>query len=341
MRAPAVPADHRPLRLVTDQPGSADLPSLIASFAERYTTVPTRQRYEREILSLHASAGASHPSQLTAGSITSWADPLPRLANNTIRQRVSTARTFLRWCIRHELVDARVLEDLADSPVSKMRRTYGKVQDKHPARFLNEAEVLALVTACQDGTDLGLRDEVAIRLGLLGLRATEIGTLTFGAFDRSGQMRWTGKGRKPRTASAPTGLLACLARYTALYESRMGRTVSPADPIVCRQTEDAPGGYGQRPIRWGVQATQARRQIQRIVSGRAELAGIGHVAPHDLRRTAAARLHRSTDTSGAHHYDLRDIQIVLGHADPATTMRSYLEPMDTAVIDRASSTLDV
>jgi hypothetical protein len=30
----------------------------------------------------------------------------------------------------------------------------------------------------------------------------------------------------------------------------------------------------------------------------------------------------------------------LGHADPATTMRSYLEPIDTPVIDRAAQYLD-
>jgi len=38
--------------------------------------------------------------------------------------------------------------------------------------------------------------------------------------------------------------------------------------------------------------------------------------------------------------NLLDIQKVLGHADPATTMRSYLDPMDTKVIDRAAGVLD-
>jgi integrase len=43
---------------------------------------------------------------------------------------------------------------------------------------------------------------------------------------------------------------------------------------------------------------------------------------------------------GAHTFDLLDIQRVLGHADPATTMRSYLEPMDSGVQERAASVLD-
>jgi integrase len=77
-----------------------------------------------------------------------------------------------------------------------------------------------------------------------------------------------------------------------------------------------------------------------VVTSRADLAGLGHVAPHDLRRTAAAILHSATGDDGSHHFDLLDIQRVLGHADPATTMRSYLAPMGTNVLDRAARFLD-
>jgi len=69
-------------------------------------------------------------------------------------------------------------------------------------------------------------------------------------------------------------------------------------------------------------------------------ADLGHLSPHDLRRTAAGILHRTTADNGAHHFDLLDIQKVLGHADPATTMRSYLDPMDTGVHERAATILD-
>lgn len=70
------------------------------------------------------------------------------------------------------------------------------------------------------------------------------------------------------------------------------------------------------------------------------MAGLGHVAPHDLRRSAAGILHRSVDAGGAHYFDLLDIQRVLGHTDPATTMRSYLEPIDNDVLARAAAVLD-
>jgi integrase len=95
---------------------------------------------------------------------------------------------------------------------------------------------------------------------------------------------------------------------------------------------------GERRIRWNYPIST--RSLFRIVTTRAANAGLGHVAPHDLRRTAAGILHRATDEHGAHHFDLLDIQKVLGHSDPATTMRSYLDPMDTDVLHRASLFLD-
>ena len=72
----------------------------------------------------------------------------------------------------------------------------------------------------------------------------------------------------------------------------------------------------------------------------AEQAGLGHVSPHDLRRTAAGILHRAVSEDGAHYFDLLDIQKVLGHANPATTLRSYIDPIDNGVISRAAQVLD-
>ena len=92
-------------------------------------------------------------------------------------------------------------------------------------------------------------------------------------------------------------------------------------------------------ISWGRPFKQPV-SIGKLVAGRAEQAGLGHVSPHDLRRSAAGILHRSVSEDGAHHFDLLDIQKVLGHANPATTMRSYIDPLDTGVICRAAAVLD-
>ena len=239
--------------------------------------------------------------------------------------------------MRQGLIDSDVVEEAvgADSPLRRIPRTYGKVQDKHPARWLTHDEAIQLVAACQDGTDLGLRDEIVIRLGLLGLRASEIGHLTFGAIHDDGHITWMGKGHKARSHSAPVGLRQALTRWVSRYEKGLRRPVRPNDPIVCRQHRGGP------TLMWGVLSEQPRMVVARTLTHRASNAKLGHVTAHDLRRTAAGLLHRSLDKNGAHHFDLLDIQKVLGHSDPATTMRCYLDPLDTAVIDKAARVLDI
>lgn len=289
---------------------------------------------------LFAHAGVEHPAQLTAAQVTAWIDT-PGLANNSIRCRLSTVRTFLRWCVKRGLADPAIVEEISDTPTARLPRTYGKTQSKYPARWLTAAEAGALITTCQDSTATGLRDEVAIRLGLLGLRATEIGTLTFGNLDQSHHITWMGKGRRPRTAQAGPALVAALTAYRLAYTAGLQRPISDDDPIICSTVTRGPIQAEERVVNFGTLATQPRRLVFRIVTDRAKQAGLGHVAPHDLRRTAAGLLHNNKSDDGAHFFDLLDIQKVLGHADPATTMKCYLSPLDTrAVINRASAVLD-
>ena len=112
----------------------------------------------------------------------------------------------------------------------------------------------------------------------------------------------------------------------------------PHDPLICRQVMGVARHGGPPRLDWH-HAPQPR-SLYGIVNQRGKAAGLGHIAPHDLRRTAAGILHRATTDEGAHHFDLLDIQRVLGHSDPATTMKSYLEPMDTGVLDKAAGFLD-
>lgn len=98
-------------------------------------------------------------------------------------------------------------------------------------------------------------------------------------------------------------------------------------------------GAGAGHLSYGYPIAQAC-SVQRIVSIRAEQASVGHLSPNDLRRSAAGILHRATTGTGGHRFDLLDIQQVLGHKDPATTMRSYLDPLDNGVLERASTYLD-
>ncbi len=244
--------------------------------------------------------------------------------------------TFLRWCQREGHIDRNPAEHLRDpdSPLRTFRRTFGKVQSKHPGRWLTHDEAYGqLVRSCQDGTIVGLRDEIVLRLGLAGMRLAEIGSLTVEHVERRPLITWTGKGRTPRKMIAGQRLTDAIGAYLAEYPDPQ-----PHAPLICRQVLGSARQGGLRRIHWH-HAPQARTPYA-IVTQRALAAGLGHVAPHDLRRTAAGILHRATTPDGAHHFDLLDIQRVLGHADPATTMKSYLEPMTTTVLKRAAGFLD-
>ncbi len=221
----------------------------------------------------------------------------------------------------------------------RYRKVYGKRQGKYPGRWLTYEEAFhRLIPATRDGTDAGLRDELVIRLGLLGMRQAEIAALNWTALVALPSILWNGKGSVPRRATAGGALVRHLGSYRMRYETVHG-PIGPGLPVVCRAVSGPPRLDGSRPLHWG-QRLNSRNGVFTIVTSAAERAGLGHVAPHDLRRSAAGILHRAVSADGAHHFDLLDIQQVLGHADPATTMKSYLEPIDTAVLDKAGAVLD-
>lgn len=289
------------------------------------------------MLSLFKYAGAPHPRLLTDASVNHWVARAK--ANNTRRNRLVRTCTFLRWCVRQGEADPALVEELQsrENPLRQVPPLYGKLQSKYPARWLSHDEAYrGLLGAC-DGSDLGQRDELVIRLGLAGMRVTEIVNLVIGDLhlDREPTIRWVGKRDRPRRVAVGPALLALLNRYLDQYTAAIGRPLRSPDPVVCRGKTGMGTGY----LSWG-QPFKQTCSVRVLVMRRATDAGLGHVSPHDLRRTAAGILHRSVAEDGSHFFDLLDIQKVLGHANPATTMRSYLGPLDTGVIRRAAQVLD-
>jgi integrase len=291
---------------------------------------------------LFAGTGRRHPSELTEADVLHWCAGLGRpVANNTVRNRLSLAATFLRWCVREGHADPTLLEAICDrdNPLRRVPRLYGKVQAKHPARWLTHDEAFGqLLSTCPADGDVGMRDELVLRLGLAGVRAAEIIALMLGDLhltDSPPQVRWIGKARWPRRIVVGGEMQALLGRYLAAYEASVGRQLILDDPLVCR----GKAGSGSGQMWWGRSIVQTC-SVRDIVMDRAAAAGLGHLSPHDLRRTAGGIQHRAKGADGGHLFDLRDIQQVLDHADPATTQRSYLDPLDTGTKERAAVLLD-
>ncbi|MBO0747126.1 MAG: tyrosine-type recombinase/integrase [Acidimicrobiaceae bacterium] len=260
-------------------------------------------------------------------------------ANNTRRGRLARARTFLRWCVRQGEADPALVEELGnrDNPLRATPPLYGKLQGIYPARWLTHDEAYGKLLATCDDSDVGIRDELVLRLGLAGMRVTEIIRLVVSdlQFGSEPVIQWIGKKNRARKIAIGPSFLRLLDDYLDRYVEALQRPLRSSDPVVCRQKTGPAIGN----VSWGNRFKQPC-SIREIVAARADEAGLGHMSPHDLRRTAAGILHRAVSDDGAHYFDLLDIQKVLGHANPATTMRSYIDPIENGVINRAARVLD-
>jgi len=284
--------------------------------------------------------GTADPSQITETMCAEWVTS-PRSdgeppANNTVRNRISVVREFFRYCARRGISVCDPSYDF-----EKLRKSYprtaGKVQGHYRGRCLSHDEAFQrLIDACKDGTWKGSRDQLIIRLGLLGLRRAEIARLTMGNLV-GGELQWMGKGNRPRTVHVGPTLAALLRRWTETYARQLGRTLRESDPLLCASRPGPQRTKSPRAILWGQPVSYNR--IGEAVNLRARLAGLGYVAPHDLRRSAAAIMHADTTDEGGHRFDIYDIQQVLGHAN-ITTTQTYLVNLMSTATRRAARLLD-
>jgi integrase/recombinase XerC/integrase/recombinase XerD len=136
---------------------------------------------------------------------------------------------------------------------------------------------------------------IAVLGGMMGLRATEMATLTvksFGTVRGYATLIVVGKGDKPARVPVPIPALG------AVQAAIDGRTSGPL-------------------LRTRTGAGMDRRTMHRYVAATARAAGITRpIGPHALRRTVG--------TVGLNQgIPLRDIQRLLRHARPETTLASY------------------
>ncbi|MCX5893348.1 MAG: site-specific tyrosine recombinase XerD, partial [Deltaproteobacteria bacterium] len=201
-------------------------------------------------------------------------------------RKLSALRQFFRFLQREEKLKANPVE-LLDSP--RLPRRLPKV--------LGEDEVAALLNGPDPATPLGQRDAALLELlYATGLRVSELVGLTLKQLDlRRGVVRPLGKGSKER-------VVPMVAQATEKIESYLaqGRT----QLLKGRQSPylfvNVRGGKLSRQGFWKILKHYALKQ------------GIGSPSPHTLRHSMATHLL----SRGA---NLRVIQLLLGHADLATT----------------------
>ena len=251
----------------------------------------TLEAYRRD-LTLYAHWLADTSARAIATSTES--DLLAYIAHRHAGSRATTAnrrltvfKRFFRWALRERLV----AED------ATLRLTSARQALRVP-KVLSESQVEALLDAPDLGLPLGLRDRAMLELMYAsGLRVSElVGLATVRVGRTEGVLRVVGKGSKERLVPFGAEAQDWIERYLAqARETILGGQRSDALFVTAR------GGAMTRQMFWS------------LVKRHAQTAGIlAPLSPHTLRHAFATHLLN-------HGADLRAVQLLLGHADIATT----------------------
>jgi integrase/recombinase XerD len=199
---------------------------------------------------------------------------------------LSALRQFFRFLQREEQVASNPVE-LLDSP---------RLPQRLP-QVLGEADVAALLAAPDPNTPGGLRDLALLEvLYATGLRVSELVGLTFKQLDlHRGVVRPLGKGGKERVVPMVAPAVEKLQMYLEQARPRLSQGHESPYVFINRR-----GGRLSRQGFW------------KLLKQYALKAGIKTLSPHTLRHSFATHLL----SRGA---NLRVLQMLLGHADLATT----------------------
>lgn len=235
-------------------------------------------------------------------------------APGTVKLRATALRVVFGWALWQQLV--RVNPALHIN-----RHLKERVQGIKAHIWLTAEESQALVERCDLATPTGLRDRVALLLGLTaGLRVHEISEITWDKVNLwARQLEVDGKGGKIALLPIRPNLQTALEKWRLMCEEANGPDVG-RQPVVChvRMSNFVPAeerSTGEWTVRWS--KSIASGTLRLLVHRAGARIGRPLLAPHDLRRTYAGLL-ESRDVP------LRQISHLLRHASIAVTER-YLE----------------
>jgi integrase/recombinase XerD len=258
---------------------------------ERGLAPLTLAAYARDLQDFWEFLEARGREQWGAVTLTDLKDYLAALearglAARSRARKLSALRQFFRFLEREEAVAANPAE-LLDSP--RLPRRLPKV--------LGEREVETLLAAPDPATPAGQRDGALLEvLYATGLRVSELVGLTLKQLDlRRGVVRPLGKGSKERVVPMVAPAVAKLELY--LSQGRPRLLQGRPSPYVFLNHR---GGRLSRQGFWKILKNYAREM------------GMRDLSPHTLRHSFATHLL----SRGA---NLRVLQLLLGHADLATT----------------------
>ncbi|MDQ3280388.1 MAG: tyrosine recombinase XerC [Acidobacteriota bacterium] len=211
-----------------------------------------------------------------------------KLSRSTIARHLSALRTFFKYLVREEIVEANPART-----VSTPKR------EKHLPAVMQPADVTLLLEQPDTSTNLGLRDAAYLELLYAsGLRIGELVGIDIDDLElRARLVKVRGKGSKERIVPFGSKAEAALRAYLAVR----GELAKDADERAVFVNY-----RGQRIT---------TRSVRRLFDGYVKQAALrSGISPHTLRHSFATHLLNA----GA---DLRGIQELLGHASLSTTQK--------------------
>lgn len=253
-------------------------------------------------------------SCLTAPQLRAWLGRLVQAGQG--RQAITQARAAIST-LASLLSEAGWLDDATSMGLRNVRPPRAEAGQR-PGRWLSPDEIRLLLTSGRNiatSENQALRNEVILLiLCTLALRREELATARWGDLSVQNNrvvLRVHGKGRKTATIDVPRPVVAALDRWRRLADPDHVRP-APEAPLVRRVWK------GGRISRHGL----TPEGIWFIVGEAATAAGLGDVAPHDLRRSVAGSLHHSG-------VPIEKISRLLRHSNVAITER-YLNRLPQA-----------
>jgi integrase len=253
-------------------------------------------------------------ASLDAPRLRAWLGALVREGHG--KQGVSQARASI-VTLAALLAEAEMLPDYVSAGMSKVRPPNAE-EGQRPGRWLSIDELKLLMTSARDiatSDTMMIRNYVvATMLCTMALRREELSNVRWGDLsiqNNRAVMRVHGKGKKYGIIDIPRPVLTALDQWRRVMVSSNAR-VSPDAPLVRRIWK------GGRISKWGL----TPEGVWWVIGDAARAAGIGHVAPHDLRRSVAGALHESG-------VSIDKISRLLRHANVAVTER-YLSRLPSS-----------
>jgi len=260
--------------------------------AERNAAGNTRAAYRRDLEDAERFLAARELGldQASEDEVRAYIVSLRRAAPRTQARRLSALRQYFRFLCSENL---RLEDPTRNIDAPRLGRVLPK--------YLSEKEVFALINSIRlvPGAEGARLRALLELLYAAGLRVSELVGLPMGAvlFDR-GLVQVKGKGGKERMVPLGDPAVAAVAAWLPLRKESLGKRPSPfLFPSLRSKT-----GHVTR---------QRFFQILKEIGLQAGLAP-ERLSPHVLRHAFATHLIE-------HGADLRSVQMMLGHADIATT----------------------